>query len=249
MRLTAFLFISVALHAVAVAYPAVLFERRAQEAIPVSVLDVSEADGETADDGRAEGKKNQSTKPRHVVEAQSIEKKGADKKNQAPESKTPGETSQNSTDAPGEIAMASSVTTAEAMGGFSLPEGNGSGGDSGSGGEGNSGSGPGSGLGSDGANGRSKFIQASYAYSPNPVYPDSARREGKEGRVILRVLVDERGRSKSVEVNRSSGSAALDQAAANAMKRWRFSPARSGDVPVESWVKVPVDFQLTDARD
>jgi protein TonB len=58
--------------------------------------------------------------------------------------------------------------------------------------------------------------------------------------------VDERGRSKSTEVNQSSGSEALDQAALQAIKRWRFSPARYGDKPVESWVKVPIDFRLTD---
>jgi protein TonB len=62
-------------------------------------------------------------------------------------------------------------------------------------------------------------------------------------------LVDEEGRSKLVEVNRSSGSAALDQAATKTIKRWRFSPARFGDRPVETWVRIPIDFRLTDAKD
>ena len=91
-------------------------------------------------------------------------------------------------------------------------------------------------------------MQASYAYSPKPEYPDRARREGKEGRVVLRVLVDEQGKSKSVAVNDSSGSESLDRAAAEAIKLWRFSPARYGGKLVESWVKVPIDFRLTDEK-
>ena len=59
----------------------------------------------------------------------------------------------------------------------------------------------------------SALIQARYRDTPKPVYPESARREGREGRVVLRVLVDDQGRSKSSRINRSSGSEALDRAA------------------------------------
>ncbi len=91
-----------------------------------------------------------------------------------------------------------------------------------------------------------RFVQVRYAYSPKPEYPDGARREGKEGRVLLRVLVDAEGRSKSIQVTGSSGNEALDQSAAEAIKRWRFSPARYGDEPVASWVRIPIDFRLTE---
>ena len=90
--------------------------------------------------------------------------------------------------------------------------------------------------------------QARYSDTPKPLYPESARREGREGRVLLSVLIDDQGKTKSVEVSRSSGSDALDQAAANAIKRWRFHPARAADKPVESWVNVPIEFKLTDAK-
>jgi len=40
-----------------------------------------------------------------------------------------------------------------------------------------------------------------------------------------------------------------DEAAAEVIKRWRFSPARYGDRPVESWVKILTDFRLRDAND
>ena len=90
--------------------------------------------------------------------------------------------------------------------------------------------------------------QARYSDTPKPLYPESARREGRDGRVLLRVLIDDQGKAKSVEVSRSSGSDSLDQAATDAIKRWRFHPARAGDQPVESWVNVPIDFKLTDAK-
>lgn len=88
------------------------------------------------------------------------------------------------------------------------------------------------------------FARAGYAYTPKPDYPDRARREGWEGTVLLAVLVDRQGRCKAVEVSRSSGFALLDRAAAEAVRLWRFHPAREGETKVESWVKIPIVFRL-----
>jgi protein TonB len=97
----------------------------------------------------------------------------------------------------------------------------------------------------DGSSGNGVALsQARYRETPRPDYPESARREGREGRVLLRVLVDDQGRSKQVEINSSSGSAALDRAAAEAIRRWRFHPARHGNQPVESWLRIPIEFRL-----
>jgi protein TonB len=92
------------------------------------------------------------------------------------------------------------------------------------------------------------LIRARYRDTPRPEYPESARREGREGRVLLRVLVDDQGRTRTVEINSSSGSHALDRAAAEAIRRWRFHPARYGDRPVESWLRIPVEFRLSDVK-
>jgi len=119
----------------------------------------------------------------------------------------------------------------------------------GSSGTGNSEAGSGAGTGRGMENGNGQYTRARTSDAPKPRYPESARRDGKEGRVLLRVLVNEEGRTASVEVNRSSGAEALDQAAVEAIKRWRFSPARHGDRPVESWVRIPIDFRLTDTQD
>ena len=66
--------------------------------------------------------------------------------------------------------------------------------------------------------------------------------------MLLRVLIDDQGRAKKVEVNTSSGSELLDRAAAEAIKRWRFHPARYGDKPVESWIRIPIEFRLAGAN-
>lgn len=92
------------------------------------------------------------------------------------------------------------------------------------------------------------YVRAAYRTTTKPDYPERARRDGKEGRVLLHVLIDEEGRSKVIEVDTSSGSDVLDQAARDAIKKWRFAPARQGDKAVESWVKIPIDFRLSDGR-
>jgi periplasmic protein TonB len=36
----------------------------------------------------------------------------------------------------------------------------------------------------------------------------------------------------------------LDRSALSAVRRWRFEPARRGAQPIETWVQVPVRFEL-----
>ena len=87
-------------------------------------------------------------------------------------------------------------------------------------------------------------FNASYLDNPAPVYPPLARRMGEEGRVMLRVYVEASGLASKVEIRTSSGSERLDQAALEAVKRWKFVPARHGDLAVPAYVVVPVSFSL-----
>jgi periplasmic protein TonB len=77
-----------------------------------------------------------------------------------------------------------------------------------------------------------------------PSYPENARRLGIEGRVVLRFVVDQSGRvEREIEVVTSIPM--LDQAAINAVRQWRFSPARDRDGnPVRVLVSVPLQFTL-----
>ena len=87
-------------------------------------------------------------------------------------------------------------------------------------------------------------FNADYLDNPPPLYPAVSRRTGEQGRVILRVLVNVRGTPDKVELNSSSGSSRLDDAAIDTVKRWRFVPARQGDQPVAAWVLIPITFTL-----
>jgi protein TonB len=82
--------------------------------------------------------------------------------------------------------------------------------------------------------------------NPRPRYPWLSRQKGEEGRVVLRVAVDDGGRAIDVAVLGSSGYGRLDRAAAAAVRRWRFAPANSGGRAVAGTVDVPVTFRLSD---
>ena len=81
-------------------------------------------------------------------------------------------------------------------------------------------------------------------YQVRPSYPNSARRLGIQGMTTLRVYVAADGRVGDVQVQESAGHPDLDTAAADAVKRWRFEPARRGTEPVGVWVLLPVEFRL-----
>ena len=81
-------------------------------------------------------------------------------------------------------------------------------------------------------------------YQITPSYPATARRLGIEGTALLSVFVDAAGRVGEVVVKQSAGHPDLDRAAADAVRRWRFEPARRGAEAVAMWVELPVEFRL-----
>jgi protein TonB len=81
-------------------------------------------------------------------------------------------------------------------------------------------------------------------YQVKPRYPESARRAGAQGVTLLRVRVLENGQVGEVNVEKSAGFRDLDFAAAEAVKKWLFEPARRGKEPVSVWVMLPVKFEL-----
>ena len=87
-------------------------------------------------------------------------------------------------------------------------------------------------------------FDADYLQNPKPVYPPMSRRLNEEGKVILRVKVSRDGHPLAVEIKQSSGYPRLDEAARNAVERWRFVPARQGDQAIEAAVLVPLNFTL-----
>lgn len=78
-----------------------------------------------------------------------------------------------------------------------------------------------------------------------PIYPETARRAGWEGRVTVRVEVSADGLPMSVTLAKSSGYGVLDQAALRAVKTWRFQPRTMGGFAMTGTVDVPVNFTLS----
>ncbi len=86
--------------------------------------------------------------------------------------------------------------------------------------------------------------QPTYGSNPPPRYPDTSRRRAEEGIVELQVMVSASGVAETIAIARSSGFEALDQAALNAVKRWRFIPGTRNGSPIPTTILVPVRFQL-----
>lgn len=87
-------------------------------------------------------------------------------------------------------------------------------------------------------------FDAAYLLNPKPAYPSMSRRLGEEGRVMLWVMVEADGLPSKVEVRTTSGHARLDQAAVDAVRNWKFVPARRGSEAVGAPVIVPLSFTL-----
>ena len=244
MRLASFFVISLALHSAALVQPLSFYRGKPERPIAVTILPIG------SDGGVASGSAGGISKsaPGNLPGADSKAVATAEPLATAPavsESlplSSPVEVSAKSSEA--NVALAGSGTLAETAFTAGVSSAAGSGGN----GFGAAGIGSGFGNGQDSSPSAALLTQARYRETPKPAYPDTARRDGREGQVLLRVLIDDQGKTKSVEINRSSGSDALDQAATEAIKRWRFHPARAGDKPVASWVSIPIEFQLKDLR-
>ncbi len=77
-----------------------------------------------------------------------------------------------------------------------------------------------------------------------PAYPPLSRRLGEEGKVLLRVELDEQGNVGSARVATASGFPRLDEAALAAVKTWRCNPARRDGQPVRAVALQPFKFVL-----
>ena len=260
MRLVGFFIFSLLLHTAALVYPVTFSGERQTEIIQLNILPI-EPEGGGADDQGGSGipaRRGVSTSHRSSPAASEPSVKPESLASPAPQGLA---VDAMTTVSDNRLSLVSPIANSVEPSGAANSrvagsDANGSGTDHGAigNGDGSRSSGIGSGRGSGSGNGSGSagaglpLTQARYRDTPKPDYPESARREGREGRVLLRVLVDDQGRSKEVEINSSSGNDALDRAAAEAMRRWRFHPARYGDKPVESWLRVPIEFRLADAK-
>jgi protein TonB len=108
-----------------------------------------------------------------------------------------------------------------------------------------SGVGPGSGGGTGGGPYRpgSGITPPSLLREVRPDYTEDGRRRNIEGDVVLEIVVRRDGTVGDVKLLQGLG-AGLDQRAIDAVRQWRFSPARRLGAPVDVIVEVAVEFKL-----
>jgi len=83
-----------------------------------------------------------------------------------------------------------------------------------------------------------------YRENAPPVYPEIARIRGYEGIVLVSAEILPDGRVGNMKIRKSSGYAILDQSAIEAVKPWKFEPAKKSGDPFTVWVELPIKFIL-----
>ncbi len=77
--------------------------------------------------------------------------------------------------------------------------------------------------------------------TPPPDYPDKLKRDGVSGMVVVNVVIEVDGKVSEVEV-RNSTNAEFEAPAVEAVKNWRFKPAKKGGSAIRSKVALPLKF-------
>jgi periplasmic protein TonB len=85
-----------------------------------------------------------------------------------------------------------------------------------------------------------------YRENKPPVYPEIAKTRGYEGIVFVTAEILTDGNVGSLNIGKSSGYAVLDAAAIEAVKHWKFEPARKMGKPCPSRVNLPIRFDIRD---
>jgi len=79
-------------------------------------------------------------------------------------------------------------------------------------------------------------------FSAPPVYPPLARSQGIAGDVVLDALIGANGQVTTMKI--LSGNPLLQQAAKDALRRWRYQPAMLDGQPAPSHLTVTIQFRL-----
>lgn len=78
--------------------------------------------------------------------------------------------------------------------------------------------------------------------TPPPAYPPEAECDSNGGTAVLRVTIQQDGVPSQVTQVQSAGHPALDKAALDAVRTWKFRAATRGGKPVSHTITVPVNF-------
>lgn len=82
-----------------------------------------------------------------------------------------------------------------------------------------------------------------FSHKKEPIYPETEKILGREAKVVLEVLIDDKGNVRDINIAKSAGTA-FDDAAINAVKQSSFSPGEVNGKPVTVRYRLPVSFKL-----
>lgn len=74
-----------------------------------------------------------------------------------------------------------------------------------------------------------------------PDYPPELRRDGISGLVMVKCTIDEQGNVLDPQIEKSSNGA-FEKPAVEALKKWKFKPAKQDGTPVAIKVSIPIKF-------
>ena len=74
-----------------------------------------------------------------------------------------------------------------------------------------------------------------------PEYPRELKADGVSGLVMVKCTIDEQGNVAGTEISKSSNEK-FDRFATEALKKWKFKPARQDGTPVTVQVTIPIKF-------
>ncbi|MGD8562007.1 MAG: energy transducer TonB [Desulfarculaceae bacterium] len=77
-----------------------------------------------------------------------------------------------------------------------------------------------------------------------PMYPYHAKRQGIEGMVSVRFLVDSKGRVSKLSIIKADPPNVFENAVRRSLLRWSFRPGYKDGRPVDTWVETDIVFEL-----
>lgn len=80
-----------------------------------------------------------------------------------------------------------------------------------------------------------------------PAFPDEARRQKLEGRVVVEFVVDASGAVREATIAESTAGF-FEEPALVAVRQWKFAPALDEGKPVECGMSVPIEFPLAQLK-
>jgi protein TonB len=78
-----------------------------------------------------------------------------------------------------------------------------------------------------------------------PKFPTEMRKEGIGGVVTVKCTIDEKGNVTEPVVEKASNDAFV-QPALDALRKWKFKPAKKGGTPIALKVSIPIQFNISD---